>query len=125
MPNTPLNKEELRAKSIYITGAISKGKMNADDLSDFILADRDAAVREARAQGYIDGVNSDKSNVASAMNQTTIESLEAIKMYAIDCTFGKGFESIHHEKAIPLKSIDSRIEYYKSLQSQPNSKEDN
>lgn len=56
MPNTPLNKEELRnSVAILISGSAmpsSRSLKKADAVIELLSADRDAAVREARKQDW-------------------------------------------------------------------------
>jgi len=96
--------------------SISKKDFNAYiyNLEATLKAEYEEKIREARKQGYIDGIKSDERSTDEVITKSTIKALEDIRMYALDCTFGTSWESKHVEKAVPIKSIESRIEYFKS-----------
>ncbi len=84
-----------------------------------LKAEYEEKVREARIEGYIDGIKSDERSTDEVITKSTIKALEDVRMYALDCTFGTNWGSKHVDKAIPIKSIESRIEYFKSTLTPP------
>jgi hypothetical protein len=98
---------------------VREGTINPQTSMELVKANRDeffAFIKlygtQERKNGYIDGVNSDKRNAKQIALENTVQSLENLKLYAQDCTFGRSFVGSHSETAIPIKSIQSRIDYF-------------